>query len=184
MVSKKAEKFESYPVWMIFVYYLVSFTVYLAGLYLLYLIWPAFSALLLIYIVYLEILVLREGCVRCYYYGKRCVCGKGKLAKLLMKKDTTKKFNCREMSMKDFVPSMIPTIIALIAGGYLIYQGLPNFNFLILGIAVWPLVATFFGNPIVYGKIACPHCKQGELGCPACEFFFKKDKKAKINNKK
>lgn len=181
MVSKKYEKFESYPAWMIFVYYFASFTVYLAGLYLLYLVWPIFAPLLLIYIIYLEISVLRDGCVRCYYYGKRCVCGKGKIAGLFMKKDTKKKFYQRELSMKDFVPSMLPMIISLIAGGYLIYQGLPEFNFLILGIAVWPLIVTFLGNPIVYGKIACPHCKQGKLGCPACEFFIKKDKK---DNKK
>lgn len=168
---------------MIFVYYLVSFTVYLSGLYLLYLIWPILSALLLIYLIYLEISVLRDGCVRCYYYGKRCVCGKGKIAKLFMKKDTKKKFNYKELSMKDFIPSMIPTIIALIAGGYIIYTSLPEFSFIILGIAIWPLIATYVGNPIVYGKLACPHCKQGELGCPACDFFFKKDKKKTKSDK-
>ena len=175
----KEETFEKYPAWMILVYYLASFSVYLAGLYLVYLIWPVFAIFLFVYIIYLEISVLREGCVRCYYYGKRCVCGKGKVAKIFMKKDEKRKFYERKITMKDMIPSFLPMIITLIAGIYLVVQGLPAINFLVIGIAVWPLIVTFFGNPIVYGKLACPHCKQRELGCPACDFFMKMEKKGK-----
>ena len=168
------KKFESYPVRMMLVYYFASYSVYAAGLYLTYLILPLLSLALFVYIAFLEVQVLREGCVRCYYYGKRCVCGKGKLAKLLFKKDEKRKFNERKMNMKNFIPSMLPTIIALAAGAYLTYQSWPDFSYLVIGLAVWPLLVTFAGNPIVYGKIACPHCKQATLGCPACEFFMKK----------
>ncbi len=145
----------------------------------LYLIWSFFALLLFIYILYLEISVLREGCVRCYYYGKRCVCAKGKIAKVFFKKDEKRKFGDKEVKMKDMIPSFIPMIVTLIAGIYLVIQGLPNINFLVIGLAVWPLIVTFFGNPIVYGKLACPHCKQRELGCPVCEFFMKMEKKGK-----
>ncbi|UCC92033.1 MAG: hypothetical protein JSV39_02115, partial [Candidatus Aenigmatarchaeota archaeon] len=165
------ETFERYPAWMILVYYFFSFSVYLAGLYLLYLIWPFFALLLFIYILYLEVSVLREGCVRCYYYGKRCVCAKGKVAGVFFKKDEKRKFYEKEVTMKHMIPSMLPMIITLIAGIYLVIQSLPNINFIVIGIAVWPLIVTFFGNPIIYGKLACPHCKQRELGCPVCEFF-------------
>lgn len=175
----RGKTFESYPVWMIFVYYLVSFSIYLSGLYLTYLILPLFALVFFIYILFLEIQVLREGCVRCYYYGKRCVCGKGKIAKVFMKKDTKREFNEKEITMKDMIPSMLPTFVALIAGAYLTYQSWPNFSFIVIGLAVLPLILTFFGNPILYGKIACPHCKQGKLGCPACEFFMKMEKKGK-----
>jgi len=173
------QTFEKYPVWMILVYYFFSVSVYLAGLYLVFLIWPLFSLLFFVYIVFLEVQVLREGCVRCYYYGKRCVCGKGRIAKVFMKKDEKRKFGEKEVKMKDMIPSMLPMIITLIAGIYLVILSLPNINFIVIGIAVWPLIVTFFGNPIVYGKLACPHCKQRELGCPACEFFMKMEKKGK-----
>ncbi|NIO22919.1 MAG: hypothetical protein GTN38_02730 [Candidatus Aenigmarchaeota archaeon] len=175
----KEKTFEKYPVWMMLVYYFFSFSVYLAGLYLLYLILPLFALLFFIYILYLEVKLLREGCVRCYYYGKRCVCGKGKVAKVFFKKDEKRKFYEREVTMKDMIPSFLPMIITLIAGMYLVIQGLPIINFPVIGIAVWPLIVTFFGNPIIYGKMSCPHCKQRELGCPACEFFMRVEKKGK-----
>lgn len=171
--------FEKYPAWMILVYYLASFSVYLAGLYLVYMIWPVFALFLFVYILYLEISVLREGCARCYYYGKRCVCAKGKVAKVFFKKDEKRKFYEKEITMKHMIPSMLPMVITLIAGIYLVIQGLPSINFIVIGIAVWPLIVTFFGNPIIYGKIACPYCKQRELGCPACDFFMKMEKKGK-----
>ena len=169
-------KFESYPARMMLVYYFASFSVYAAGLYLTYQIMPLLSLLFFIYVAFLEVQVLREGCVRCYYYGKSCVCGKGKLAKILLKQDTKRKFNERELTVKNFIPSMLPMIITIVAGAYLTYASWPNYSLLVIGIAVWPLIVNFLGNPIVYGKIACPHCKQRELGCPACEFFMKKGK--------
>ena len=175
----KEETFEKYPVWMAIVYYFFSFSVYLAGLYLTFLVLPLFSLFFFVYIAFLEVQVLREGCVRCYYYGKRCVCAKGKLASVFMKKDEKRKFYEREITMKDMIPSMLPMIVTLLAGIYLVVLGLPDINFIIIGIAVWPLIVTFFGNPIVYGKLACPHCKQAELGCPVCNFFMKMEKKGK-----
>ncbi|MCX6817827.1 MAG: hypothetical protein NTU57_03140 [Candidatus Aenigmarchaeota archaeon] len=173
------KKFESYPVWMMLVYYFASFSVYAAGLYLTYMILPLFSLLLFIYVAFLEIQVLRGGCVRCYYYDKRCVCGKGKLAKVFFKKDEKRKFNENKLTAKNFIPTMLPTIIALAAGAYLTYASWPDFSLFVIGLAIWPLIIMFAGNPIVYGKIACPHCKQGELGCPACEFFMKKQHEKK-----
>ena len=173
----KAKTYECYPAWTAFVYYFFSFTVYLSGLYLLYLVFPLFALLFFIYIIYLEISVLREGCVRCYYYGKRCVCGKGAIAKRFFKKDEKKKFNEKKLTFKNFIPSMLPMVFTVIAGAYLVVVGLPQMNFIVIGIAVWPLLVMFLGNPFIYGRMACPHCKQMELGCPACEFFMKKDRK-------
>jgi len=177
MVESKL--FESYPAWMILVYYFFSFSVYAAGLYLVYLILPLFSLVFFIYIAFLEVQVLRSGCVRCYYYGKRCAAGKGTIAKILFKKDEKRRFNERNVTAKDMIPSFLPTLVALIAGAYLTYAGWPNLSLLVIGLAIWPLLVMFLGNPIVYGKIACPHCKQGELGCPTCDFFMKMEKKGK-----
>ena len=81
--------------------------------------------------------------------------------------------------MKDMIPSFLPMIVTIIAGIYLTYMSWPNFSLVIIGLTMWPLIVTFFGNPIIYGKMSCPHCKQRELGCPACDFFMKMEKKGK-----
>jgi len=173
MVNDK--KFESYPVWMALVYYFFNFSVYCAGLYLLYLIHPLLTLPLFAIIVYLEVSVLKNGCTRCYYYGKRCVCAKGSVAKLFFRK-SDRKFNERKITGKSMIPSFLPTIVTVIAGLYLIWMKLPAIDPVIILLAAWPLIETLLGNPIIYGKMACPHCKQRELGCPACEFFMKKGK--------
>ncbi len=43
-----------------------------------------------------------------------------------------------------------------------------------LAASLWPVLVMAAGNPVIYGKLACPHCKQGRIACPACEFFMKK----------
>ena len=55
---------------------------------------------------------------------------------------------------------------------------------------VWVLISTFswwallalvsllvlitYGNALIRGKVACLHCKQRELGCPALRLFEKR----------
>lgn len=177
--DSKHVKYESYPAWTALIYYFFNFSVYFAGLYLLYLIHPVLMLPLFAIILYLEISVLRNGCTRCYYYGKICVCAKGKVAGLFFRK-SERKFNEQKVTAKGMIPSFLPTIITLIAGAYLIVTGLPSINLFIILLTAWPLIETFLGNPIIYGKMACPHCKQMDLGCPACEFFTKGQKKNNV----
>ena len=172
--QEKPGCYESYPAWVVIVSNLVTFSVYGAGLYLLYLVWPWLGLLFLIYLLWLEDSVLREGCVCCWYYGKACASGRGKLAPLLHKKGESKKFSEKDMSMKDMIPHFLVSIIPAITGVYLLIQ---SFDLLVLGLAAWPLIVTFLGNPIIYGKMSCPYCRQRKMGCPACEFFMKKEKK-------
>ncbi len=173
---KQPKGFERFPLWIVLVSNLVSWSVYFSGFYLLYLITPALSLLLFVYVIYLELSVYREGCVNCYYYGKRCAFGRGKIAKIFFKKGEPKKFTEKEVSMKDFLPSSLPAIATLFAGIYLLYQ---SFNWLVLGLTVWPIIVMFLGNPIIYGKLACPNCKQSYIGCPVCEMFKKRAMKGK-----
>ena len=176
MKNKESKGFESYPAWMVLVYNVFSFSVYFVGLYLLYLVWPVLAYVFFVYVLYLEFSVYKEGCRYCYYYGKVCIAGKGKIAKLFFKKGDPKKFCVRTLSFKDFIPQLLGSIIPIIAGIYLLIKG---FNWIILVLTLWPLVIWFLGNPIIYGKLACPNCKQGKICCPACEFFMKKEKKKK-----
>jgi hypothetical protein len=166
------KRFENYPIWIIILFNLVSWSVYAAGIYLLYLIRPWLSLLFLIYILYLEFKVYKEGCVNCYYYGKSCASGRGKIAKIFKKGDP-KKFCEKSVSFKDFLPSLIPSIAPVIAGIYLM---IVNFNWIILVLTIWPVIVWFVGNPIVYGQLACPHCKQDKICCPVSKYFREMEK--------
>ncbi len=171
---KEPKGFESYPLWMVLVYNLISLSVYFAGLYLLYIVWPWLALLFFIYILYLEVRTYKEGCRYCYYYGKVCVAGRGKIVKLFFKKGNPKNFCKKPVSFKDFIPHLFVSIIPIGAGIYLLIQ---DFNWFILLLTVWPVIIWFAGNPIIYGELACPNCKQCQICCPVANYFIKKEKK-------
>jgi len=170
---KEKKCFENYPAWIVFITNLVYISVHLAGLYLVYLVWPVLVIPFLIYLAYIELSIYKHGCVNCYYYGKICAFGRGKIAKILLKKGDSKKFTEKTVSFKDFLPSSMPIVITLIAGIYLLLQG---FSWIILILMLWPVIVMFAGNPVIYGELACQHCKQCKIGCPVSEFFMKRAK--------
>jgi hypothetical protein len=174
MAQKNPETFDRYPFSTILITNLISLSIYFCNLYLLYIIHPLLSLLFLVFIIYLELSLYRSGCANCYYYGKLCAFGRGSIAKLFFKKGDPKKFSQKQMKMKDMLIQFLPAIIPALAGVYLV---ITSFRWWLLIPAFWPLVVSFLGNPVMYGKLACPHCKQLHLGCPACEFFMKRAKK-------
>lgn len=174
--KEKPELYEKYPFKNVLIYNFVTLSLYAVGIYLTYLVWKWAALIFFIYLIFIELSVYKSGCSCCYYYGKRCVAGRGKIAPLIVKRKDPKKFCERTLSFKDFIPTLLVALIPVAAGIYLLIK---DFNFLILGLTLWPLLVNFIGNPIVYGKIACPHCKQGAKCCPACEYFNKKLEKEK-----
>jgi hypothetical protein len=173
-MAKKPKGFESFPIWIVLIYNFISLSLYAAGIYLVFLIKPWLVWVFAAYIVYIESKIYREGCRYCYYYGKLCGAGRGKLAKIFVKKGDPKKFCEKSVSFKDFIPSMLVSVIPIIAGIYLLIKG---FNWFILAVTVWPLIVWFFGNPLIYGELMCPNCKQGSICCPVSKFFMEMEKK-------
>jgi len=164
--------YDKYPLWIVLIYNIAMLLVYLSGTYILFTLHWITGSLYLIFLLLLELSVYREGCKYCFYYGKRCVAGKGLIAPLFVKKGNPKKFCEREIKFKDFIPQLLVVIIPLIVGiALLISRG---FNLLILIALLYPIFNWFVINPIIYGKLACPHCKQGSICCPALKFFSKK----------
>jgi len=171
---KKQEIFEKYPLWMVFIYNIAMLLVYIAGAYIMFTLNWITGILYLIFLVFLEFSVYREGCRYCFYYGKRCVAGKGLIAPIFFKKGNPKKFCERELKWKDFIPQILVVAIPLIVGiALLISRG---FDLIILIALIYPVFSWFCVNPIIYGKIACIHCRQGSICCPALKFFTKKKK--------
>jgi len=122
--------------------------------------------------VWLEIQVLRKSCVNCYYYGKACAFGRGKLVCLFSKKGDSQEFSKRQVTWKDILPDILVSIIPIVAGVVLL---IIDFNWVLLSSVLLLLLFTSAGNGIIRGSLACRYCRQREIGCPA-EHLFKRTK--------
>lgn len=169
----KPKTFENYPCWIMLISNLVSILIYLAGAFIIYHLGLVWLGLYIIYILFLEIRIMKKSCINCYYCGRCCAFGKGKLSALFFKKGNPNKFARRKITWKYIIPDFLVSIIPLIAGIVLLIL---KFNWLILLSVILLVMLASFGNSFVRGSLACKHCRQRELGCPAEQLFSKKRK--------
>lgn len=173
MESKNQNIYDSYPLWIVILANVLMLGVYAAGAYIMFRLSLITGILFTVYLVLLERQVFKEGCIHCCYYGKSCAFGKGVIAAMFFKKGDPKKFSERELSFKDFIPQVLVVLIPLIVGvALLISRG---FDLLTVIAIIYPIFSWFAINPVLYGKLACKHCKQGSICCPALKFFTKKN---------
>jgi len=167
----KSKIYDKYPLWIVLIVNILMLLVVIAGAYIMFRLHWITGVLFIIYIIFLEFSVYREGCRYCCYYNSRCAFGKSYIARIFYKKGNPKKFE-RKITWKDFIPMMLASIIPIIVGiALLVSRG---FHLLTLSAVIYPVLNWFIINPIVYGQLACKHCKQGKKCCPALEFFSKK----------
>lgn len=164
--------YEQYPWWVIFLSNFVSIAIYGSGAYIIYQLGLIWLAAYVLYILFLEVGIMRKSCANCYYYGKWCAFGKGKISPIFFKKGNTANFCNRQITWKDILPDFLASIIPFLVGIALLVM---NFNFLILSLVALLAVLTSAGNGFIRGTLACKYCKQREIGCPA-EKLFKKGK--------
>ena len=168
---KKPKIFENYPLWIVIPANILMLAVYVAGAYIMFRLSMITGILYVVYLILLGRAFFKEGCTCCFYYGKLCAFGKGAMAAMFFKRGDPEKFCERELGFKDFIPQILVVLIPLIVGiALLISRG---FNLLILIAMIYPVFSWFVVNPILYGKLACIHCKQGSICCPAIKFFTK-----------
>jgi len=166
---KKEKCYENYPIWMVAVTVLFSLATYFFGGYVIYQLGLIWLAAYILYILWLEFRLMTH-CVDCYYYGKRCAFGRGKLACLFFKKKK-KKFGNMKVTWLSLVPDLLVSIIPMVVGIWLLVN---RFDWVILGAIVVLFLLMSTGNSYVRGSIACKYCKQRQLGCPALELFEKR----------
>ena len=166
-----AKYYEDYPLWIILLSNLVSLAIYGIGAYVMYRTGWIWLALYVLYIGFLEIKLLRKSCPNCYYYGKNCAFGKGKLCSLFFRKGNPEDFVKRQITWKDILPDFLVTIVPVVAGIILLIL---NFEWLLLLMLLVLLLLTFSGNGFIRGSLACRYCRQCEIGCPAARLFSKK----------
>jgi len=165
--------YNNYPCWIVLVSNLVSIAIYALGAFILSRIGPVLLDLYLVYILWLEIRLMSKSCVNCYYYGKFCAFGKGKIASWFLRKGGPKQFLKTEITWKDILPDFLVSIIPLVFG---IISLILRFNWWVLISIILLVILTSAGNGFVRGSLACKFCKQRELGCPAEQLFSKKKK--------
>ena len=160
--------YDQYPVWMVLASGILSFSVYLAGAIILYQLGLVWLVLYVLFILLLEFRLVRGHCVDCYYYGKTCAFGKGRLSCLFFPKGTPQHFSQRKITSKDLIPDFLVFFIPLVVGSVLLIR---DFSWILLILVIALFILGFAGNAVVRGQIACRYCRQKEVGCPAQRLF-------------
>jgi hypothetical protein len=163
--------YENYPAIIVVTSNLVSLLIYGIGAYILYRFSLIWAIIYIVFIILLEIRLLGWHCVDCYYYGKTCAFGKGYLSSRIFPRGRPGQFNQRKMKLTDILPDFLVFIVPGLAGVLLLVQ---EFSWIILGLIILLVFLGFFGNALVRGQLACRHCKQRGIGCPAEQMFNKK----------
>lgn len=169
------KSYENFPLKIVSLALFVSFISYIIGAFILLGFGIIFSILYLVYCFGSELLVVFRGCRNCYYYGKICGLGKGRIAPLFCKKGDPKKFNERNIKWYTLIPDFLVVIIPIFGAIILL---LTSFSWMVLGLLVILAILFFGGTATIRGSFACKYCKQKELGCPA-DKMFNKEKKPK-----
>jgi len=168
-MPRKVKCYENYPGCMVFVVVLFSLATYLFGGYIIYQLGLLWLMAYILYILWLEFRLMTH-CVDCYYYGKWCAFGRGKLSPFFFKK-RKKQFGDMKVTWLEIVPDLLVSIVPIIAGIWLL---IARFDWVILASIIVLFLLMSIGNAQVRGRIACKYCKQRQLGCPAEQLFAKK----------
>ncbi|MHC4556214.1 MAG: hypothetical protein ACYTFW_03265 [Planctomycetota bacterium] len=174
MQSKQS--YENFPIWVPLLSCALSLSIYILGAYIFSLLGILFTVLYLLFCLWVELRILKYSCVNCYYYGKTCGLGRGKLCALFFKKGNPEEFTKKEFSWKDLIPDFMVLIFPLVGGIIILIR---DFTWLILVLMVILAILSLAGNAFIRGSLACKYCKQKELtGCPAEQLFNKQSKTA------
>lgn len=165
--------YENFPLWIIACANTVSVLIYAGGLLILFQLGIIVPLIYFLFCISFEIRLLRRSCVNCYYYGKLCGFGKGRMCSLIFSKGDPKNFVEHPFSWKELLPDMLIVFIPIIGG---IIALVINFHWLVLAALIVMICLSFFGNAYIRGSFSCKYCRQKEIGCPAAEFFNQMNK--------
>lgn len=166
----KTPAFENFPWWMVAICNAVGLAIYAVGFSLLFRLGIAWGLLYAAYCVWLEWRLLSGSCRSCYYFGKRCGFGKGRLCSRLFARRADEGPARKPISWRDVVPDFLVTLIPLAAGIALLIR---DFSWHVLLLVLILVFLGSVGTGFVRGQIACKYCRQRELGCSAEQLFSK-----------
>ena len=154
---------ENYPVHIIIIHWIILLLAFTLGIYILR---GLHYMLAIIYIVYsltaLTLILPLSRCVSCFYYGKLCNTGWGKIAAYLFKKgDESKHVEHYNYAIFLHLLWLVPLLVALL-------QLVRQREILALSIFVIYLFILFV-EKIILKKLGCKRCHLREF-CPALPF--------------
>jgi hypothetical protein len=171
----KNEVYDQFPWPLVLLCSTVNILIYLIGAYLIAPLGIILVVLYLLYCLWMEIRVAIMSCRDCYYYGKRCAFGRGKICALLIKKGSPERFKNKKVSWINLLPDFLVSLIPLATGVFYLVQ---SFSWLRLSFILVLVIIAFPVTGFVRSSISCKFCKQKEIGCPAIQLFAKNDQKA------
>lgn len=166
-----SKRYDDFPLWIVLLSNLNSLLLYGLGFAIILRIGPVFALLYLAYILVLEIRLLKNHCVDCYYWGRNCGFGQGKLSSAFFKKGDVANFCSKGITFKDMIPDLLVSLVPILIGLVLV---IIDFEVKILVEVILLVILTTAGNAYIRGTFACRYCKQRDLGCPAEKMFNKK----------
>ena len=164
------EVYDEFPLSSVLFCTAVNIAIYVVGAYLIAPLGKIFVALYLLYCLWMETRALTKSCRDCYYYGRLCAFGRGKICSLLFKKGSPEGFKTKKITWINLVPDFLVSVIPLAVGGFYLVQ---SFNWLRLSLIVVLVIMAFPVTGFVRRSISCKFCRQKEMGCPAVQFFSK-----------
>lgn len=163
-------KHENYPLVTVAVSNLLQFLIYGCGFIIMYQTGIIISGVYLLYIFFLELRLVKNHCVDCYYYGKICGFGRGKITSLFFGRGDSTKFCACDMTFKDMIPDILVSLIPVLTAIVLM---IIKFEITILITTIVLIVLTTLGNGYIRGNLTCRFCIQKDKGCPADRLFNK-----------
>jgi hypothetical protein len=165
---RESQAFENYPIRMVLGSNLLTISMYLIGAAILYQAGLLWLVLYVLFVLLLELRLVKGHCTDCWYYGRTCAFGKGRLSCMLFPKGTPEHFSQRKITKKDLIPDFLVLFIPLVTGVALLIF---DFSWTLLILVISLFILGSAGNAVVRGTIACRYCKQREIGCPAQRLF-------------
>jgi hypothetical protein len=159
---------KNYPAGTVLLSNLVSLGIYGIGFFILFKLGWIYAIVYIFYILILEYRIIRYHCTKCYYWGKVCGFGRGKVSAWLFKQGDNSTFCLTDMTWKDMIPDILLSLIPIVIGIILLITG---FDIILLSALMILVLLTTMGNGYVRGTLTCKHCKQKDLGCPADKLF-------------
>jgi hypothetical protein len=166
----RSEPFENFPWWMVAVCNAVGLGIYAIGLCVTACLGIVWAALYAAYCLWIEWRVLSGSCRGCYYYGRRCGFGKGRICSWFFARKSAESFCARQISWWNVLPDFLVSLVPLAVGIALLVQSFSWPILLLLGLL---LLLSSAGTGFIRGQLVCKYCKQRELGCPAEQLFGK-----------
>jgi hypothetical protein len=167
------QRFDTYPVWITVVCVLVPVSIYVIGAVILAGFSPWVSVIYLLFCLWLEVRVMRKSCINCFYYGKNCGTGKGRLCALFFKRGNPHAFATKEATWKELLPDFLVSLVPLFSG---IVLSILDFTWLRLILIALLIALATVGTGAIRGNLLCKYCEQGRLGCPALKLFEKAER--------